>query len=78
MTEKFQYIIALSFNLKRNAEHHTCQNTTFPSLIESATPLVLAEQAHIDTKKVEAINIYLQHTQRVLNLNKANITPKAT
>lgn len=40
MTEKFQYIIALSFNLKRNAEHHTCQNTTFPSLIDSATPLV--------------------------------------
>ena len=43
MTEKNQYIIALSFNLKRNAEHHTCQNTTFPSLIDSATPLVLAE-----------------------------------
>ena len=43
MTEKFQYIIALSFNLKRNAEHHTCQNTTFPSPIDSATPLVLAD-----------------------------------
>lgn len=43
MTEKFQYIIALSFNLKRNAEHHTCQNTTFPSLIDSTTPLVLAD-----------------------------------
>lgn len=76
MGEKFQCIIALSFKFIRNAEYQTCQKTTFPSLIDSATPLVQVNTSPtLIQKKGEAINIYLQHTQRVLNLNKTLTSP---